>query len=210
MNSVRHRSGLTLVELLVAVVVTGIVMSAVASLAFAISSANRATDDTSQRQAQVRFATMRISELIRHCKLMCYVNANELAVWRADDTPGGEGQVNAGELVYIEIDNNRIRFMDFSSVPAALETVPLALDQLEGLKPSLMSDCTERHAVLVPDCSNVDFGFLPALPPQSKFVTISFDILENNAVRRYQVNAALRGWAGHLLDSGNAIVSDDD
>ena len=197
-------------ELLVAIVITGIVMSAVATLAFAMSSANRATDDTSERQAQIRFATMRVSELIRHSKLVCYVNANELAIWRADDTAGGEGRINAGELVYIEIDNNRIRLMDFSGVPAALETVPLALDQLEGLKPSLMSNCTESYAVLVPDCSNVDFGFIPALPPRSRFVTISFEILENNVVRRYQINAALRGWARHLLDSNDDIVSDDD
>ena len=114
MNNARHRRGLTLIELMVAVVVTGIVMSAVATLAFAMSSANKATDDTSERQAQVRFATMKMSELIRHSKLVCYVNANELAIWRADDTPGGEGQINAGELAYVETDNNRIRLMDFS------------------------------------------------------------------------------------------------
>ncbi|MHC4355420.1 MAG: PilW family protein [Planctomycetota bacterium] len=210
MNTTRHKSGLTLIELLLAIVITSIVMSAVATLAFAISSANKATDDTSQREAQIRFATMRLSELIRHSRLVCYVNNNELVIWRADDIPGGEGQVNAGELVYIEIDNNRIRFMDFSSVPAALETAPLALAQLESLKPSLMSDCTERYAVLVPECSNVDFGFLPELPPRSRFVTISFDIVENNAVRRYQTNAALRGWAENLLDVNDDIVSDDD
>ncbi len=210
MNNARHRSGLTLIELLVAVVVTSIVMSAVATLAFAISSANKATDDTSQRQAQIRFATLRISELIRHSKLVCYVNNEELVIWRADDTPGGEGQINAGELMYVETTNNRIRFMDFSGVPSSLETVPLTLAQLEGLKPSLMSDCTERYAVLVPECSNIELGFLPELPPRSKFVTISFDIVENSVVRRFQTNAALRGWAGNLLDDNDSIVSDDD
>ncbi|UCF14254.1 MAG: prepilin-type N-terminal cleavage/methylation domain-containing protein [Phycisphaerales bacterium] len=210
MNNTRYRHGLTLIELLVAIVVTSIVMGAVATLAFAMGSANKATDDTSLKQAQIRFATMRISELIRHSKLICYANSEEVVVWRADDTPGGEDQINASELVYIETGNNRIRLMDFSSVPVRLETTPLALTQLEGLKPSLMSDCTERYAVLVPECSNVEFGFLPALPPQSRFVTISFDVLENNAVRTYQTNATLRGWAGNLLDSSNEIASDDD
>lgn len=205
-----NKKGFTLVELLIAMTVAGIIMSAVATLAFAVGSANEVTDDTSEKQAQIRFATMKISELIRHCRLICYVNSQELAVWRADDVPGGEGQINAGELVYIETGNNRIRLMDFSSVPAAVESVPLALDQLEGLKSSLMSDCVERYAVLVPACSNIDVGFLPELPPGSRFVTISFDIAENDAVRRYQTNAALRGWAGNLIDDTGNIVSDDD
>lgn len=210
MNDTKHKNGLSLVELMIAMVVTSIILTAVATLAFAMNSANNATDDTSEKQAQIRFATLRISELIRHSKLTCYVNSEELVVWRADDTPGGEGQINAGELVYIEISNNRIQLMDFSDVPVAIQTDPLTLAQLSGLKASLMSNCTERYAVLVPVCSNVQFGFLPELPPRSKFVTISFDIAENNAVHSYQINAALRGWAGNLLNDSNEIVSDDD
>jgi prepilin-type N-terminal cleavage/methylation domain-containing protein len=210
MNYARHRHGLTLVELMVAMIVSSIVVTAVATLAFAMDSANRATDDTSQKQAQIRFATMRLSELIRHSKLICYVNSQELVVWCSDNTAGGEDQINAGELAYIEIDNNRIRLMDFSSVPASLETTPLTLAQLEGLKGSLMSDCTERYAVLVPECSNIEFGFLPELPPRSRFVTISFDVMENSVVRHYQTNATLRSWAGNLLDDANDVVSDDD
>ena len=210
MRDKKNRKGLTLVELMVAMIVSSIVVTAVATLAFAMNSANEATDDTSEKQAQIRFATMRISELIRHSKLICYVNSQELVVWRSDDTSGGEGQINAGELVYIEIDNNRIRLMDFSTVPASLETTPLTLAQLEGLKPSLMSDCTERYTVLVPECSNIEFGFLPELPPRSRFVTISFDVTENNITRHYQTNAALRGWAENLLDDTSEIVSDDD
>lgn len=210
MNDTKHKNGLTLIELLVAMVVTSIVLTAVATLAFAMNSANRATDDTSEKQAQIRFATLRISELIRHSKLICYVNSDELVVWRADDTPGGEGQINAGELVYIEISNNRIQLMDFSSVPAAMQTDSLTLAQLGGLKASLMSACTERYAVLVPVCSNVQFGFLPELPPRSRFVTISFDIAENNIVHSYQINAALRGWAGNLLDNNDEVAADDD
>ena len=61
----------------------------------------------------------------------------------------------------------------------------------------------------MPQCSNVQFGFRPAVPPQSRFVSITFDVLENDVVRQYQINAALRGWAGNLLGGGE-IVSDDD
>jgi len=48
------------------------------------------------------------------------------------------------------------------------------------------------------------------LPPQSEFVTISFDVVENGITRQCQINATLRGRAGNLLDEGGNIVSDDD
>jgi len=64
---------------------------------------------------------------------------------------------------------------------------------------------------LVPQCSNVQFGFLPELSPQSRFVSISFEVLENEIVHQYQINAALSGWAGNLLnDTGDSLVESDD
>jgi len=210
MSDTRHKNGLTLIELLVAMVVTSIVMTAVATLAFAVSSANKATDDTSEKQAQIRFATLKISELIRHSKLICSITNEELLVWRADDTPGGDNGINVGELVYIETGNNTIRLLEFTDVPVGLQTVPFTLAMLSGLKAWFISQCTERYAVLVPECSNVQFGFLPVVPPRSRFVTISFNVAENGIEHPYQINAALLGWAGNLLGASDDIVSDDD
>ena len=200
----RYEKGFTLVELLVALVVTGIVLAAVATLAFAVGTANDATDDSSQKQAQVRYATLRISELIRHCKLICGTPGGDLAVWRADDN--GDGQININELVYIERGTGRdyLRLCEFPSSDTSL----VNLSDIETLS---TSDYIVTYVPLVPQCSNVEFGFLPELPPQSRFVSISFDVLENDIVHQYQIIAALRGWAGNLLDgSGNNIVSDDD
>ncbi len=204
MQNTRNENGFTLVELLVALIVTGIVLAAVATLAFAVGTANDATDDSSQKQAQVRYATLRISELIRHCKLICGTPGNDLAVWRADEND--DGQININELVYIERGTgwDYLRLCEF---PLS-DTSPVNLSDIETLSTSSYSVTYVR---LVPQCSNVQFGFLPELPPKSSFVTISFDIVENDIVRRYQISAALRGWAGNLLDgSGNNIVSDDD
>jgi len=108
-------------------------MTAVATLAFAVSSANKATDDTSEKQAQIRFATLRISELIRHSKLICHVTNEEMLVWRADDAPGGDNGINVGELVYIETSGNTIRLMDFVDVPVFLQPPQsFTLAQLSG------------------------------------------------------------------------------
>jgi hypothetical protein len=63
---------------------------------------------------------------------------------------------------------------------------------------------------LIPQCSNVQFSF-DVLPPWTQFVSISFDLVEDNMPRQYQINAVVRGWAGNLLNAaGTALVSDDD
>jgi prepilin-type N-terminal cleavage/methylation domain-containing protein len=199
----RYKKGFTLVELLVALVVTGIVLAAVATLAFAVGAANDVADDSSQKQAQVRYATLRISELIRHCKLICGTPGSDVAVWRADDN--GNGQININELVYIErgTSEDYLRLCEFPSS----DTSPVNLSDIETLSTSGYS---VTYVPLVPQCSNVQFSF-DAAPPNSRFMSISFDILENGIIRQYQISDTLRGWAGNLLDgSGNNIVSDDD
>jgi len=198
----------TLVELLVALVVTSIILAAVATLAYALGTANETSDDTSQKQAQVRYATLRISELIRHCKLICGAPDDDLAVWRADDN--GDGQINPQELVYLEtgLGRDHVQLLDFPS--AANWRVTLSSILGGTAKQELILICDERQTRLVPECSNVQFGF-DVLPPQSRFVSISFDLVENGVVRQYQISAALRGWAGNLLDgSGNIVSGDDD
>lgn len=203
MRDTRYKKGFTLVELLVALIVTGIVLAAVATLAFAVGAANDVADDSSQKQVQVRCATLRISELIRHCKLICGTPGGDLAVWRADDN--GDGQVNINELVYIERGTSRdyLRLCEFPSSDTSL----VNLSDIDTLS---TSDYVVTYVSLVPQCSNVEFGFDVA-PPNSRFVSIVFDVLENDIVHQYQISAMLRGWAGNLLDgSGNNIVSDDD
>ena len=54
-----------MIELLVAMVVTSVLLTSVATLAFALGSANEATGDTSLKQAQIRYTTLRIQELMR-------------------------------------------------------------------------------------------------------------------------------------------------
>ena len=203
MRDTRYKKGFTLVELLVALVVTGIVLAAVATLAFAMGAANDVADDSSQKQAQIRFTTLRISELIRYCKLICGTPGGDLAVWRADDN--GDGQVNINELVYIERGTGRdyLRLCEFPSSDTSL----VNLSDIETLSTSSY-DVT--YVQLIPQCSDVQFS-LDVVPPNSRFVSIVFDVLENDIVHQYQINAVLRVWAGNLLDgSGNNIVSDDD
>ena len=176
--------GFTLVELLVALMVMSIVLTAVVTLAHALGAANDSSNDTAEKQARVRYATLRISELIRYCKLIYDTPDNDIVVWKADNN--GDDIVDANELVYIE--------------------TGLGRDYIQ------LREASGSPVVLIPQCSNVQFRFDEPLlpPPQRKSVSISFDLTENDIVRQYQINATLHGWAGHLLDGNGNIVSDDD
>ena len=219
MRRTGSRKGFTLVELMVAMIVTSIIMSAVATLAFAFSTANDASSDTDRKQAQIRYATQRIGELIRHCKLICAVKNGDLVIWRDDNTPGGEDKIDPGELVYIETDNDRIRILDFPTCPSWLvgalqkPTVQIRILYMLGdswIKTTLMAYCDEQYVVAIPECSNVQFLF-DASPPQSKFVNISFELTENGSIRQYHIDSAIRCWAGHQISAdGRGIIDDDD
>jgi prepilin-type N-terminal cleavage/methylation domain-containing protein len=203
-----HCKAFTLIELLLALIIAGIISAAVVTLAYAVSTTNDASDNTSQTQAYVRHTTLRISELIRHCKLICGMSGDDLAVWRADDN--GNGQINPQELVYIEMGTGRnyVRLLDFPSAGDWLVTLSSILSGTA--KQELMLVCDERQTPLMPECSSAQI-VLDSSPPWSKLVSLSFDIVENGAVRQYQINTALHGWSGHLLDdSGDVINSDDD
>ncbi len=197
----------TLVELLVALMVTSIVLTAVATLAFAMGNANETSSDSSEKQARVRYASLRISELIRGCKLICGVPGGDLVIWRADDDPD-DGKINPTELVYLEVGpgRDRLQLLDFSW--SASWALTLSEIQDINTKDALILSCTARQTVLVPQCNNIRF-VLDVSPPMTKFVSISFEVLEEAVARQCQINASLRCWAGYLLD-GNEIVSSDD
>lgn len=102
----------TLAELLVVLMVKSIILTAVVTLAFAMGTANDTGDDTAQKQAHVRYATLRISELVKHCKLICGTPGNDMVIWKADYND--DGGINPAELVYIESGKrkNHIRLLD--------------------------------------------------------------------------------------------------
>ncbi len=203
--------GFTLIELMVGLMISAIIMSAVASFAYAFSTGNESTKNISEKQAQVRIATLRIAELIKHCKLICSASSTELAIWRADDND--DNQINAGELVYLEMGNGKdyVRLLEFSASEAVAD-VALSMDQIGGgsVKSQLINVCDENYAVLLPECVKVEF-LVDVAAPWSRLVSVLFWINEDGEEKYYEVNAWVRGWAGNLLNSyGQKIASDDD
>jgi prepilin-type N-terminal cleavage/methylation domain-containing protein len=201
------RKGFTLVELLVGLMVTSIVLTSVATLAYALGSANDSSNNTSEQQAKVRNTTIMLSDLIRHCKLVCGEGVDDLSIWRADDN--GDGQINVDEVVYIErgAGSDYLQFVEF---PMNAAMVSLASLQDGSTKALLMDFFQPQTRVLLSQCSNVSFLYDSA-PPWSRFVSISFELDEDGQTHTYQINAKLICRAENMLNEfGDMIVIDDD
>lgn len=230
MRKIEYKKGFTLVELMVALIVTGIIMSAIATLAFAFSSANDMSDDTDRKQAQVRYATLRISELIRHSKLICGTPDDSIVIWKADDHPKND-EIEIIELAYIDMGSarDRISVIEFASCPdwlsswwSGIKLSNLELWELQqsDIKALLLSRCETTEIEVITECSNGQFKLFSSDDveiteveevPNSRFVNISFELMENEAVHLYHIDSALRCWAGHLLnEAGTGLIGDDD
>ena len=224
-NRRNSRAGaFTLIELLVGMMITSIILTAVATLAFAMSVAARDADDTIRAQMQLRYATLRISELIRTSQLICAGPGNDLVLWRADDND--PNLINVNEIVYIEYDDvkQELKLLEFDlktspTVLAALglpETDPILtrLAQAETKtalvqKYQAMKDVV-RDPNILSGCGNVKFSW-DVNPPRTRRLTISFDLAENNGVHHYEIDTTLLASAQNLLNGAPlALVSDDD
>jgi type II secretory pathway pseudopilin PulG len=202
MTDDRRQNGFTLAELLM--VITSIILGAVATLAYAMGVANDAGNDTTYKQAQVRYATLRISELIRNSRLIFDETTEGLGIWRADNN--GNGQVDANEVVFLSKGSggNCLRFIEFSGAS------PPGLSDLKTVMPYLFSAVPNRtYTNLIPQCSNVQF-VTDVSPPRTKSVSVFFDLQEGGITHRYQISATLRAWAGHLLNQAGLLISGDD
>jgi prepilin-type N-terminal cleavage/methylation domain-containing protein len=208
----RRRSniyGFSLVELIVAMMVLSIVLSAVVTLSYALSSAYESTSDIGEKQARVRYTNLRMTELIRHSKLVCAWFNGNLVVWRADDN--NDNKINISEIVYIETEDGDscIRLLQFTTRTGNDWNISLGLVQWPYLKNILSSRYPQIRTTLIDKCDGMNI-ILDKNPPYTQNVNIVYNIEEDERVRTYQISANLRCWAGHLIDTSYRLVTQDD
>jgi type II secretory pathway pseudopilin PulG len=198
----KNRAGFTTVELLVALTVCSIVLTAVASLAYALGSAGRSTDEISAHQMALRCATVRITDLVKHSVMAFATPDSEIALWTGDDN--NDGLINGSELVYVLTTAESLRLLDFPG-----QNLSVTIDNIETgvAKTTLVSNTDERYMTILPECSNVQFNLT-----DGTFVSILLDLTENGITSTYQICTRLRCSAQHLLNSAGQLDGggDDD
>lgn len=227
MQRTRHTRAFTLAELMVGLMVTSIILSAVATLAFALSSATRASDDVVYTQTQVRAITPRILDLVRYSRMICARFDNTLVIWRADGN--GNDRIDVNEVVYLEYDGSEriLKLWEFvldsedntdvltalgfpaeSGVLAELAKAQTKTTLIEGY--SAANPPRVREIAILRECSEVSFVLAPD-PPRTRAVTVSFTLDENGIERYYEIDAMRRTSAEHLLRGDPPeLVADDD
>ena len=199
MGDMKIEKGFTLAELLIALLVTSIVLSAVATLAHSLGKANEVMREMGSKQTQLRYTSVKLSELIKHCSLVCARDTDTIAVWRNDDN--NDSQINKNELVFIETSPDR----DFLRLREYSDTSVVALSGVMGITGS-----TPSYTTLIAECRNVTFH-LDSEPPDTRFVSISFEVFEGNAFHKYQISAGLRNGMENLVNqTGSGLIGDDD
>lgn len=212
--------GFTLVELLIALCISGIILAAAATLAYAMNSAYDSSDEFNRKQSQVRYAASKLSDLIGYCKLVCAKPGNNLVLWKADNNPAN-GKIDVTELAYIDIGNcDCVKILEFSSCPNWLNSwftgLSLPLDQLgqTATKNLFVSNSVTKYTIAIPQCSEAQIKLdVSGSAPLSyaKNVNISFVLMENGVNHQYELNASLKARTGNILNSnGYGIVGDDD
>ena len=223
MSIARRVNAFTLIELLVGLQITGILLTAVATMAFAMSVAAREADDTTLTQTTLRYTVLRVGELIRTSRLVCAAPGTDVVLWQADDYR--RGQIDVNEIVYIEYDDptDTLRLLEFDppsslTILAALGLAPgdpvlTALAQ-PGTKAALVQAYTPlgrvRRTTVLQGCRNLVFTTDQA-PPHTRSLALSFDLAETDGVHHYEIRGTLRPSAQHFLSpDGSTLVSDDD
>ncbi len=196
-----------MVELLVALIVTSVVLTAVSTLAFALSSASKSTGDMSRMQAQVRITELKLQDIIRNCCLVCTTSNDDIAIWLSDKN--NDNKINIGELVFIERGSakDHIKVCTFPSE----NNSEIAISSIRAFSSNWWSAYSSKveYVKLITGCNNVDFKF-DVPPPSSRFLNISFEIPGSGIVKKYEINAALRSRKSNLLSASGSIVSDED
>ena len=223
MQRTRNIRAFTLAELLVGLIVTSILLSAVATLAFALSSATRASDEAGYTQTQLRTATPRILDLIRCSRMICARFIDCVAMWKADDN--GNDRIDVNELAYLAYDdaNDLLRVYEFNSAENPSVLVALELPGTTPVLTELSKPATKTvllqafrssgelsQITVLRDCHNLEL-LADQDPPRTRRLVLSFDLIDQNGAHRYEIDAALRVSAEHLLNSdATDLIPDDD
>ena len=160
-RSLKH-NGFTLVEMMVALLVSSVVLAAVATLAGAASAADTATQDLGREQAQLRQVSIRLGDLVRRANRVMSASTEGFELWHDINA---DGAATADELTQIA------RGADGNGITVG---------------------GSEAHT----DCQNVSFAY-DAAAPDTRFITVRFQITENSQLQEHSVNARLRASDAH-------------
>jgi prepilin-type N-terminal cleavage/methylation domain-containing protein len=177
--------GFTLCELIIAMGVTAVILTATVTLAYALSSATRSSDQLMRSDTVLRSSSLRISEMIKLSNLAVTTVRGGVALWTDENT---DGAIDSDEISYIEPsdDGSSLEILKYPVVG-------------QNMSINQVQTTTNRtlYATLISDCSNITFTINAPL-----LVMISFDMDQDGTSRNHQITAAVRCSDNGILGGG--------
>ena len=177
--------GFTLCELIIALGVAAVILSATVTLAYALSSATRSSDALMRSDTVLRSATLRISEMIKHSNLAIATVSGGVALWTDEYT---DGIIDSEEINYIEPSEDG---SSLEMLKCSLVEHNMSINQVQTISNRTL------YASLIPDCSNITFTINAPL-----LVMVSFDMNHDGTSRNHQITAAVRCSDNGFLSGG--------
>ena len=199
-----RQGGFTVAELVLAFSVMSVVLAAAATLAFAMSSAEASTNEMGEKQAHLRFASMRIGEVVRNSCMAFTYSDTGILFWVEDEN--SDGIMNGQEMAWLVTDSKKttVQLIEFYDQPMVVTRDGLQ----NGSDLLYLYYTTEdvRQGVLLSGCQEVNI----TLDADEEFVTIDLNIEENDIWKEYQICGGLRAKADYMYDHDGKFVTGDD
>ena len=191
-RSAPPRGGFTLTELLLAIMITGIILSAVASLVFAVGrlwAHNGAADTISSYQHSV---SQQMADLLRHSRLVLDVSNHRIGLWGCD--LDHDGEIDVRELVEIRYDAqaDRVERIQYDA-PAGVHVLDASVFAAsDGFSSVTQPYGSYKHvATLARSVTRWEVSYnQPA--PSTGTITVDFRIEEEAVERNSTFSATLR------------------
>jgi prepilin-type N-terminal cleavage/methylation domain-containing protein len=172
-KSVHGRCGFTVAELLIAMAVSGIVLAAVATLAFATGKADTALDDLLTAQKFIQFDTRRLADALRYSRAVFQTPSGNIALWRADDN--SNNRINGSELLFVRMAGSDLRLCEFAfSYPADKAVKSLTL--------ATLGEASNDDAILL-DISIAEIKNDAAYDAMSSLATINSNVAKRTLMK---------------------------
>jgi len=201
-KAVRARRAMTLIELLVAAMITALVSAAATSLLSAASNASTQSRNVRSINSAGYYAEGRIGATIRQSRAIGEVTADRVALWVADTNDDDRIQLSETGVIYYDDDENGIYFLQTDSSATSAPTTLVAAGDLQvvGKLETLIRDAGASPVRWAGDVHGCLFEGYPS-KSDTRVVSAAFTIGTNSDTTDFAVTASPKAPGDYLFSS---------